>query len=91
MSTGLNYGDALNTGIFDKQVLLNISLYSSLPSFYDVLNSVSEITKKNILMKIEGLANGLKSFSTLVLGGCVIWVFIALFSLSDQLSKMSAM
>lgn len=91
MSIGLNYGDALNTGLFDKQVLLNISLYSSLPSFYDVLASVSEITKVNINKKIDGLSNGLKSFSTLVLGGSVIWVFAALFSLSDQLSKMSTM
>lgn len=91
MSKGLNYGDALNTGLFDKQVLLNISLYSSLPSFYDVLSSVSEITKININKKIDGVSNGLKSFSTLILGGSVIWVFAALFSLSDQLSKMSTM
>ncbi|MDX5542546.1 transmembrane pilus biosynthesis domain protein, partial [Escherichia coli] len=24
-----------------------------------------------------------------VLGGCVVWVFIALFALSDELSKMT--
>lgn len=90
MSNGLNYGQVLDTGIFDKNILLNISLYSALPSFFDVLSSVSDITKVNINKKIEKLAGMLKSFSTLLLGGTVIWVFLALFSLSDQLSKMSA-
>ncbi|HDT3001150.1 TPA: type II secretion system F family protein [Proteus mirabilis] len=88
MSKGLNYGQVLDTGIFDKAILLNISLYSALPSFYDVLSSVSDLTKININKKIEGLAGMLKSFSTLILGGSVIWVFLALFSLSDQLSKI---
>ncbi|APC11925.1 MULTISPECIES: type II secretion system F family protein [Providencia] len=91
MAKGQNYGEALNTGLLNVHELLNISLYSALPSFHDVLTSVSEKSKININDKMDKLAGLLKSFSTLILGGCVIWVFIALFSLSDQLSKMSQM
>lgn len=91
MAKGMNYGEALNTGLLNVQELLNISLYSALPSFHEVLTSVSEKSKININDKMDKLAGLLKSFSTLILGGCVIWVFIALFSLSDQLSKMSQM
>lgn len=91
MAKGMNYGDALNTGLLNVHELLNISLYSALPSFHEVLTSVSEKSKVNINDKMDKLAAILKSFSTLILGGCVIWVFIALFSLSDQLSKMSQM
>ncbi|MEQ4672950.1 type II secretion system F family protein [Providencia vermicola] len=91
MAKGMNYGDALNTGLLNVHELLNISLYSALPSFHEVLTSVSEKSKININEKMDKLAALLKSFSTLILGGCVIWVFIALFSLSDQLSKMSQM
>ncbi|WP_369311134.1 type II secretion system F family protein [Providencia rettgeri] len=91
MAKGMNYGEALNTGLLNIDELLNISLYSALPSFHEVLTSVSEKSKDNINDKMDKLAGLLKSFSTLILGGCVIWVFIALFSLSDQLSKMSQM
>ena len=91
MARGLSYGESLNTGLFNLHELLNISFYSGLPSFHDVLTSVSEKSKININEKIEKLAGLLKSLSTLTLGGCVIWVFIALFSLSEQLSKISQM
>ena len=90
MTIGMPYGSALNTGLLGRDELLNISLYSSLPSFFDVLQSVSEKAKVDIYNNIQKLAGLLKSLSTLVLGGSVIWVFIALFALSDALSKMTS-
>lgn len=90
MSMGMPYGSALNTGLLGNDELLNISLYSSLPSFFDVLDSVSAKSKIDIAHNINKLAGLLKSLSTLVLGGSVVWVFIALFSLSDALSRMTS-
>jgi toxin co-regulated pilus biosynthesis protein E len=90
MADGLNYGEALNSGLFSPEELLNISLYASLPSFNEVLSSVSDKSRMKIQEYILKLSGLLKSLSTLVLGGCVIWVFIALFALSDALSKMSS-
>lgn len=90
MSVGMPYGSALNTGLLGNEELLNISLYSSLPSFFDVLQSVSEKARVDIQVNIKKLSALLKSLSTLVLGGSVIWVFIALFALSDALSKMTS-
>lgn len=90
MSVGMPYGTALNTGLLGNDELLNISLYSSLPSFYDVLDAVSAKSKIDIANNINKLAGLLKSLSTLVLGGSVIWVFLALFALSDALSKMTS-
>lgn len=89
MSSGVQYGVALNTGLFGPEELLNISLYSGLPSFNEVLTSVSDKSKENIMAYIQKLAGMLKSLSTLVLGGCVVWVFIALYALSDALSTMT--
>ncbi|ENP3826666.1 type II secretion system F family protein [Escherichia coli] len=89
MAKGLGYGDAFKTGLLGGDELLNISLYSGMPYFDQVLGTVSEKAKEKIEQNIQSLAGMLKSMSTLVLGGCVVWVFIALFALSDQLSKMT--
>ncbi|EEX2629619.1 type II secretion protein F, partial [Escherichia coli] len=80
---------AFKTGLLGGDELLNISLYASLPSFDQVLGTVSDKAKIKIEQNINVLAGMLKSLSTLVLGGCVVWVFIALFALSDELSKMT--
>ena len=90
MSQGQNYGDALDSGLFGHEELLNISLYAGLPSFNQVLNSVSSRSRVKIQEYIHKLSGLLKSLSTLVLGGCVIWVFIALFALSDAISQMTS-
>lgn len=89
MTVGMSYGDALNTGLLGGGELLNISLYASLPSFYDVLMSVSEKSSVAIDNSITSLSSLLKSLSTLVLGGCVIWVFLALYALMDEISTMT--
>lgn len=90
MTKGDEYKDALNTGLLGKEEILNISIYSGLPSFSDVLAAVALKARKDLAIAITRLSGLLKSLSTLVLGGCVVWVFIALFALSDTLSKMSS-
>lgn len=90
MAVGLGYGDALNTGLFGPETLLNISLYAGLPSFNEVLASVSKKSREQVQEYIKTLSSLLKSLSTMVLGGCVIWVFAALFALSDSLAKLGA-
>lgn len=90
MALGQPYGKAMNTGLLGASELLNISLYSSLPSFYDVLLAVSDRAKKDIAENMEWLAGVLRSLATLVLGGCVVWVFGALYALSDAISRMSS-
>ncbi|HAK4778123.1 TPA: type II secretion protein F [Salmonella enterica] len=90
MALGQPYGRAMDTGLLGASELLNISLYSSLPSFFDVLQAVSERAKKDISESIERLAGILRSLATLILGGCVIWVFGALYALSDAISKMNS-
>lgn len=89
MTRGDAYKNALNTGLLGKEEILNISIYSGLPSFSDVLTSVALRARKDLAQAILRLSSLLKSLSTLVLGGCVVWVFIALFALSDTLSKMT--
>jgi len=89
MTSGANYAESLNTGLFGAEELLNITLYSSLPSFNEVLSAVSERSRTKIQEYIKKIAGLLKSLSTLILGGCVIWVFLALYALTDALSKMS--
>lgn len=89
MTSGENYGDSLNTGLFGAEELLNITLYSSMPSFNDVLTAVSDKSRVKIqeyILKVSGL---LKALSTALLGGCVIWVFMSLYALTDSISKMS--
>ncbi|MGG8471960.1 type II secretion system F family protein [Rahnella sp. PAMC25617] len=90
MANGLGYGEALNTGLFGPETLLNISLYAELPSFNEVLSSVSAKSREHVQEYIKKLSGLLKSLSTLILGGCVVWVFAALFALSDTLGKMGA-
>lgn len=90
MSHGQNYGEALDSGLFGHEELLNISLYAGLPSFNQVLNSVSSRSRDKIQEYIHKLSGLLKSLATLVLGGCVIWVFVSLFALSDTISQMTS-
>ncbi|MCX4179376.1 type II secretion system F family protein [Enterobacter sp. HSTU-ASh6] len=87
MAHGINYGKALDTGLMGPEELLNVSLYADLPSFNEVLLSVSERSREHIQEYIKKLAGLLKNLATLVLGGSVVWVFVALFSLMDTLSK----
>lgn len=87
MAQGMNYGKALDSGLLGAEELLNISLYADLPSFNDVLLSVSERSREHIHDYIKKLAAFLKNMATLVLGGCVVWVFLGLFALMDTLSK----
>ena len=87
MAHGVNYGKALDSGLMGVEELLNISLYAELPSFNEVLLSVSERSRVRIQEYMKKLAALLKNMATLILGGCVIWVFVALFSLMDTLSK----
>ncbi|EAO1685344.1 type II secretion protein F [Salmonella enterica] len=90
MARGDTYKDALNTGLLGKEEILNVSIYSGLPSFSDVLAAVALKARKDLAQAISRLSGLLKSLSTLVLGGCVVWVFVALFALSDTLSKMTS-
>lgn len=90
MAAGVSYGEALNSGLLNAETLLNISLYAALPSFNEVLLAVSNKSREHIREYINKLSGILKALSTLVLGGCVIWVFAALFSLSDKLAAMGA-
>lgn len=87
MAHGVNYGKALDSGLMGVEELLNISLYADLPSFNEVLLSVSERSRERIQEYMKKLAALLKNLATVILGGCVIWVFVALFSLMDTLSK----
>ncbi|MBV7404125.1 type II secretion system F family protein [Enterobacter sp. ENT03] len=90
MTKGMSYGEALNSGLLNAEALLNISLYAALPSFNEVLMAVSDKSRESIRVYIGKLSGLLKALSTLVLGGCVIWVFAALFALSDKLAAMGA-
>ena len=56
----------------------------------EVLLAVSNKSREHIREYINKLSGLLKALSTLILGGCVIWVFAALFSLSDKLAAMGA-
>ena len=87
MAKGIHYSKALSTGLMGVEELLNISLYAELPSFNDVLRSVSERSRERIQEYIKKLSGLLKNLATVILGGCVIWVFLALFALMDTLSK----
>ncbi|OXL39183.1 type II secretion protein F [Enterobacter mori] len=87
MAHGINYGKALDTGLMGPEELLNICLYADLPSFNEVLLSVSERSRAHIQTYIQKLAGLLKNLATIILGGSVVWVFVALFSLMDALSK----
>lgn len=87
MAQGVHYSKALSTGLLGKEELLNISLYAELPSFNEVLRSVSDRSRDHIQEYIKKLAGLLKNLATVVLGGGVVWVFIALFALMDTLSK----
>lgn len=87
MAQGVNYGKALDSGLLGAEELLNISLYADLPSFNQVLLSVSERSREHVHEYIKKLAAFLKNMATLVLGGCVVWVFLGLFALMDTLSK----
>lgn len=87
MAHGVNYGKALDSGLMGAEELLNISLYADLPSFNEVLLSVSERSREHIQEYIKKIAGLLKNLATVILGGSVIWVFLALFSLMDTLSQ----
>jgi toxin co-regulated pilus biosynthesis protein E len=87
MAQGVNYGKAMDSGLLGAEELLNINLYADLPSFNEVLFSVSERSREHIHNYINKLAIFLKNLATLILGGCVVWVFIGLFALMDTLSK----
>lgn len=87
MAKGIHYSKALASGLMGTEELLNISLYAELPSFNDVLRSVSERSRERIQEYIKKLSGLLKNLATVILGGCVIWVFLALFALMDTLSK----
>ena len=89
MARGMHYSKALSSGLMGTEELLNISLYAELPSFNEVLLAVSDRARERIQEYIKKLSGLLKNLATVVLGGCVIWVFIALFSLMDTLSKMT--
>lgn len=90
MAAGVSYGEALNSGLLNTETLLNISLYAALPSFNEVLLAVSNKSREHIREYITKLSGLLRALSTLILGGCVIWVFAALFALSDKLAAMGA-
>lgn len=87
MAKGMHYSKALSSGLMGTEELLNISLYAELPSFNDVLRSVSSRSRDRIQGYIKKLSGLLKNLATVILGGCVIWVFISLFALMDTLSK----
>ncbi|TKK18836.1 type II secretion protein F [Enterobacter cancerogenus] len=89
MARGMHYSKALSSGLMGTEELLNISLYAELPSFNEVLLAVSDRARERIQEYIKKLSGLLKNLATVVLGGCVIWVFIALFSLMDTLSQMT--
>ena len=72
MAHGVNYGNALNSGLMGVEELLNISLYADLPSFNEVLLSVSERSRERIQEYMKKLAALLKNLATVILGGCVI-------------------
>lgn len=87
MARGMHYSKALSSGLMGTEELLNISLYAELPSFNDVLRSVSDRSRERIQEYMKKLSGLLKNLATVVLGGCVIWVFLALFALMDTMSK----
>lgn len=87
MARGIHYSKALSSGLMGIEEILNVSLYAELPSFNEVLRSVSDRSRNHIQGYIQKLSGILKNMATLVLGGCVIWVFVALFALMDTLSK----
>ncbi len=87
MAQGVNYGNAMDSGLLGAEELLNISLYAELPSFNAVLFSVSERSRQQVYEYINKLAIFLKNLAVITLGGCVIWIFLGLFALMDTLSK----
>ncbi len=89
MAKGMHYSKALSSGLMGTEELLNISLYAELPSFNEVLLAVSDRARERIQEYIKKLAALLKNLATVILGGCVIWVFVSLFALMDTLSKMT--
>lgn len=87
MKAGMEYKNALNTGLLNKKNLLTIAIYSDLPNFSDVMKKLAEESNKGVHKKIGGLATGLKSASLLILAGVIIWVFVAVFALVDSVSS----
>ena len=87
MKAGMEYKNALDTGLLNKKILLTIAIYSDLPNFADVMKKLAEEANKGVHQKIAGLAAGLKVVSLLILAGVVIWIFVAVFALVDSLSS----
>lgn len=86
LGAGLGYGEAMKTGLLDKQTVFDFAIYAELPSFVETLSQISAKAQKGLLLTFQVTAGTLKNIATAFLGGVIIWVFTALFALIDVLS-----
>ncbi|KJG56632.1 conjugal transfer protein [Photobacterium kishitanii] len=87
MNKGISYKDALNTGLLSNEMLLTVSLYSSLSSFNMTVCKMADNSEFKIIETIKKLTSVLKNISLVMLAGAVIWIFSAIFSLVDKLGS----
>lgn len=86
-SGGSNYGDALNTGLFDEETSGDISDYARLSSFENAIYTIGErmvvlgVEKTNEKMAVA------KNLLLFLVAGTVFWIYFTSYSLQTTIAE----
>lgn len=87
MKAGRSYKESLDTGFLTDEMLLTVSIYAGLDAFSDTVKKMAEKCDVKIIANIQVLSAVLKNLSLVMLASSVMWIFGAIFSLTDKLGS----
>jgi type II secretory pathway component PulF len=94
VTNGIGIGDALHqTGYEfpDRQIVADLRIYSKMPSFSEMLNTISKEWIDQTVEQISGQAKALNAVVLVVITMFIIWMSYGLYDITNQISSAAMM
>lgn len=94
VTNGASIGDALyKTGFEfpDKQIVADLRIYSKMPSFSEMLDTISKEWIDQAVDRISGQSKALNGLVLVVITIFIIWMSYGLYEITDQISRAAMM
>lgn len=87
ISEGKNLGEAMNTGLFSSEMMVNIYMMSHNADFQNAISSIGTQAVKKSIAQISTISSSLNSLIMLGVAGYVGWVYFCFYKVMSSLQN----
>lgn len=81
---GMELGEVFNTGLLSMTLIAKLGMYGESADLAETLDKIYQVSIVELNKQIDKLTGAMKSISTLLIGGVAVWIYLAIFGLTQN-------